>query len=148
MNASPACLISSPPSARPSRTWFEAVPTIVAESLHTAETVPPLLPRDRGSPRDVAAALARAALTPEAGEPPPAWLLPRQRRSHARLVAALNRFGGALLADPVGTGKTYIALAVARSLGGRATCIVPATLVSRWREISARLGVPAVVSSH
>jgi hypothetical protein len=148
MNASPACSISSPPSARPSRTWFEAVPTIVAESLHTVETVPPLLPRDRGSPRDVAAALARAALTPEAGVPPPAWLLPRQRRSHARLVAALRRFGGALLADPVGTGKTYIALAVARSLGGRATCIVPATLVSRWREISARLDVPAVVSSH
>ena len=120
----------------------------MAESLRTAETMPPLLPRARGSPRDVAAALARAALTPQAIEPPPEWLLPRQRRSHARLVAALRRFGGALLADPVGTGKTYIALAVARSLAGRATCIVPATLVSQWREISARLDVPAVVSSH
>ena len=148
MNASPACSVSPLPSARRSPTWFEAVPTIVAESLRTAETAPPLLPRDRASPREVAAALARAALAPVTSEPSPEWLLPRQRRSHARLVAALRRFGGALLADPVGTGKTYVALAVARSLGGRATCIVPATLTSRWRAISAALGVPAVVSSH
>ena len=33
-----------------------------------------------------------------------------------RAVAAIRRYGGALLADPVGTGKTYVALAVAAAL--------------------------------
>lgn len=148
MNASPACSVSSAPSAKRSRTWFEAVPTIVAESLRIAETAPPFLPRERGEARDVAGALARAALAADCDAPPPHWLFPWQRRSHARLVVALRRFGGALLAAPVGTGKTYIALAVAKSLTGRATCIVPASLVAQWRETAGRLGIPAVVSSH
>ena len=130
------------------RTWHEPVPTIVAESLAIAEVVPRFLPPERGCARDVTAALARAAAPPEARVPAPEWLLPRQRRAHARVIAALERFGGALLADPVGTGKTYIALAVARTVAGRATCIAPAALVPQWRRTAERLQVPIVVSSH
>ena len=124
------------------------MPTIVAESLVVTDAMPRFLPPLRGTAREVAAHLARAALPPEAMLPPPSWLLPGQRISHARTVAALQRFGGALLAEPVGTGKTYIALAAAHSLAGRATCIVPASLASQWRRTAADLRVPVVVSSH
>lgn len=148
MSASPACSTSGVASAAPSRTWREAVPTIVAESLHLTRSAPAFLPRGRSAPSEVAATLARAALPPESSDPHPAWLLPRQRRSHARLLATLRRFGGALLAEPVGSGKTYTALATASSLMGRATCIVPAALVTQWRETAALLGVSTEVSSH
>ncbi|HEU4828249.1 MAG TPA: DEAD/DEAH box helicase [Gemmatimonadales bacterium] len=113
-----------------------------------ADGVPAFLPRSAGDPRGVAAALARAALPAEAADPAPEWLLPRQVRAYARALAAVRRFGGALLADAVGTGKTYIALAVAKALMGRATCIVPAALTGQWRATAARLGVPVALSSH
>jgi hypothetical protein len=135
-------------SAGRSRAWQEAVPTIVAESLVIGDALPRFLPPLQGSARAVAARLARAALPRESTLPSPPWLLPGQRVSHSRVVAALERFGGALLAEPVGTGKTYIALAAAHSLDGHATCIVPASLVSQWRRTAAALGVPVVVSSH
>jgi hypothetical protein len=93
-------------------------------------------------------ALAQASLPPESADAPPLWLLPHQTRSHARLLSALRRFGGALLAEPVGTGKTYIALAAAHTLAGYATCIVPAALTSQWRDTAAQLGVTVTVSSH
>lgn len=124
------------------------MPTIVAESLTVADAFPRFLPPVHGEPQEVAAALARAALPPESAVAGPPWLLPRQRPALARTIAALERFGGALLAEPVGTGKTYIALAAARVLAGMATCIVPAALVSQWRRTGAALQVPIVVSSH
>lgn len=148
MNGSPAFSVSPATNAGSLRAWRERVPTIVAESLAASDTVPRFLPPVRGTAREVAAALARAALPPAKAMQCPSWLLPRQRNAHARAIAALERFGGALLAEPVGTGKTYIALAAAASLAGQATCIVPAALVSQWRRIGAALQVPVVVSSH
>jgi hypothetical protein len=67
-----------------------------------------------------------------------------------RVLAAIARYGGALLADPVGTGKTYIALAAAAAMNGsRATvCLVPASLREQWMEAAARTGVPIVPCSH
>ena len=48
-----------------------------------------------------------------------------------------------------GTGKTYIALAVAWALGAEpSACLVPAPLVSQWQATADRLGIPAVVWSH
>ena len=44
-------------------------------------------------------------------------LLPHQVAGAARLRTILQRHGGALLADEVGLGKTYTALAVARGSG-------------------------------
>ena len=65
------------------------------------------------------------------------------------LLATLRSHGAALCADPVGTGKTYTALAVARTFGPEPpACLVPAPLVSQWQATAARLGIPAVVWSH
>jgi superfamily II DNA or RNA helicase len=49
----------------------------------------------------------------------------------------------------VGTGKTYIALAVAGTLNrGPTTCLVPATLRAQWHDTAAALGVPVTIHSH
>jgi superfamily II DNA or RNA helicase len=65
-------------------------------------------------------------------------------------MAALERYRGALLADPVGSGKTYVALAVAGLLQGRrpTACLVPAALAAQWRAVAARVGVPVEVGTH
>jgi superfamily II DNA or RNA helicase len=54
-----------------------------------------------------------------------------QREAVARLRTAIDEFGGALLADEVGLGKTYVALALAARY--RAPVVVaPAALCSMW----------------
>ncbi|MDQ8164885.1 MAG: hypothetical protein P3A28_03890, partial [Gemmatimonadota bacterium] len=68
---------------------------------------------------DVLDALARthgdgSAIAEQLGE---IALLPQQRDAAAHLRTALGEFGGALLADDPGMGKTYVALAVAAELG-------------------------------
>jgi helicase-like protein len=81
---------------------------------------------------------------------PPGWLLPGQVRSFRRAMAALERYRGALLAEPVGSGKTYVALAVAGLLQGRrpTACLVPAALAAQWRGVAERVGVPVEVGTH
>lgn len=79
--------------------------------------------RDEGAPRVGAVSL---------------W--PHQRSAIARLRAAIAEFGGALLADDVGTGKTFVALAIAA--GYEAPLVVaPAALRATWRAASARAGI-------
>jgi superfamily II DNA or RNA helicase len=70
--------------------------------------------------------------------------------SFKRVLAALGRYRAAILADPVGSGKTYVALAAALSLNpsGTPVCLVPATLVAQWQAIGARLGIRVHVFSH
>ena len=46
----------------------------------------------------------------------PTWLAPHQVPAACRLLAIIGRYRGALLADAVGLGKSYVALAVARRL--------------------------------
>jgi superfamily II DNA or RNA helicase len=98
----------------------------------------------------VARALAASLLPDERAAAPPLWLLPGQARSYRRALAAIERFGGGLLADPVGSGKTYVALAVAAGLQGRrpTACLVPAPLAAQWRLVAARLGVAVEVGTH
>lgn len=102
------------------------------------------------APEAVAAALARALLPPAAQDDPPSWLRTDQRLSFARALAAVRRYGGGLLADGVGTGKTFIGLAVAAALEpGRAVHVLaPASLLAQWREVAARLGVAITLHSH
>lgn len=142
--------------------WLASAPTIVAESL--AEVPEPLAtalrPGPAAAPPAVAVALARSLAPPEADVECPSWLWPAHPLTLRRVVAALERYGGALLADPVGTGKTYVALAAALAMDGRrvadgarqsaqpSICFVPAALVPQWCAITRRLGVPAVVWSH
>ena len=98
----------------------------------------------------MARALARGLAPREHSACPPAWLLPGQVRSFRRALAALERYKGALIADPVGSGKTYVALAVAAVLqrGRPAACLVPAPLADQWRVVAGRMGVPVMVATH
>lgn len=132
--------------------WLTRAPCLVAESLRA---VPDplaawLTPPGPAAPEAVAATLARALLPLAAAADAPAWLRPDQRLSFRRALAAVQRFGGALLADGVGTGKTYIALAVALALEPRRAVYVlaPASLVPQWKEASRRTGVTVRVHSH
>jgi superfamily II DNA or RNA helicase len=60
-------------------------------------------------------------------------LQPHQISAAARLQAALEQFGGALLCDDVGMGKTYVATAIAQEYARRLV-VVPAALTPMWRD--------------
>jgi len=98
----------------------------------------------------VARALANSLAPGEAECQTPEWLRPDQGRTVRRVIHTLALFRGCLLADPVGTGKTYIALAVAALVNGpRDTCcIVPPSLVTQWSAVARRLGVRIQAWSH
>jgi hypothetical protein len=60
-------------------------------------------------------------------------LQPHQISAVTRLRTSLDQFGGALLCDEVGMGKTYVATAIAQHYSD---CLVvsPASLTSMWRD--------------
>jgi superfamily II DNA or RNA helicase len=60
-------------------------------------------------------------------------LQPHQISAVTRLQSSLDQFGGALLCDEVGMGKTYVATAIAQRYSD---CLVvsPASLISMWRD--------------
>jgi superfamily II DNA or RNA helicase len=132
-------------------TWWTAAPAIVAESLvgvpdpllTALQTGPP------ESPAAVACSLARSLAPPEHSDPPPTWLLQEQVASFRRVLAAVRHYRGAVLADPVGSGKTYVSLAVARALNhGSTACLVPASLLDQWEATARALRVPVTLASH
>jgi superfamily II DNA or RNA helicase len=66
-----------------------------------------------------------------------------------RLVAMIERSGGAMLAEPVGLGKTYTALAVAARLGAeRVVAAIPAALREMWAAAMRDGGVDATIITH
>ncbi len=127
-------------------------PRILAEDLcPIAEPLGALL--SPGAAADPAAVIGHAAreLIGPGDEPAGAladWLASHQRPAVRRLGAIVRRHGGAVLADAVGLGKSFIALALARALGGGCALVVPAVLVSQWRDLLARLGMTAPLVSH
>lgn len=77
-------------------------------------------------------------------------LAPFQRAAARRLTRMVSTWGGALLADAVGLGKTRVCLTVAatvareqRIAGARGTiwCCVPARLIDQWRAAAAAAGI-------
>lgn len=66
-------------------------------------------------------------------------LLPHQRQAAARLQRILDRHHGALLADAVGLGKTFTALAVA-SRYAHTVIVAPAGLLVMWQAALLRSG--------
>ena len=112
----------------------------VAEPLTVA-----LEPAAQAAPRAVIASATRALLDlPPVAETPvawPAWLAPHQVPAAERLTAIIERHGGALLADEVGLGKSYVALAVALQYKEPFSLVVPAVLVPQWRALLDRYGV-------
>ncbi len=94
----------------------------------------------------VRAAMARAVLDDRAQQASPSsasatlgslTLLPHQVDAASRIRAILQELRVALLADDVGLGKTYVALAIARDY--RHVCIIaPAALMPMWKVAIAR----------
>lgn len=81
------------------------------------------------------ASIARHWLGPERHAEPlgTITLRPHQRDAVARVLAILERRRVALLADDVGLGKTYVALAVARGASDP-LIVAPAALRDMWRS--------------
>lgn len=132
--------------------WWTPPPALVAEALVAVRD--PLLtalrPGPGASASSVAASLAQSLAPREDSAPSPPWLRPEQQRSFRRVLAAVRRYGGAVLADPVGSGKTYVALAVAATVNRShpTACLVPATLRGQWEATAAMLEVSITLSSH
>ncbi len=118
---------------------------------------PPENRRQVTSPLDVTrAALATAALDlasappvpPEVG---PITLHPHQHVAVIRLRRALDTHRGALLADAVGLGKTWVALALARDAlrhdPAPVLVVAPAALRGMWRDAAGAAGTPITFAS-
>jgi len=71
-----------------------------------------------------------------------------QRQAADRLCDLILLEGGALLAERVGLGKTFTALAVAKALHEHPLIVVPAGLREMWFDAAARSGVEATLVSH
>lgn len=70
-------------------------------------------------------------------------LAPHQERAYERARDILDRYGGVIIADSVGLGKTYIGLRILEdtvAVGGRAVVVVPAALRRDWRDRLLELG--------
>ncbi len=76
-------------------------------------------------------------------------LRPHQVDAAERLVAMIQRDGGAMLAEPVGLGKTYTALAVVSRLGAeRIVVAIPAALRAMWVAAMHDCGIGAMLVTH
>lgn len=76
-------------------------------------------------------------------------LAPHQRIAVERILELLETRGGAILADEVGLGKSFVAAEVARRMPRfDIEVIVPASLVAQWRSTLAEFGAAARVLTH
>ena len=106
-----------------------------------------LPPGDAG---DIARAIAACLRSSRSDVELPDWLREDQRQGVGRVLSTLTRYGGALLADPTGSGKTYSALAVGSLWEGRGGLVVlaPAALLQQWRRTAEQLHVTIEAHSH
>ncbi len=78
-------------------------------------------------------------------------LAPHQRAAVSRALTLIARHGGVILADDAGLGKSYVAASVAAEWQRRGSVIeivVPASLVSQWRETLSEFGVEGRIITH
>jgi superfamily II DNA or RNA helicase len=76
-------------------------------------------------------------------------LAPHQRVAVDRLLTLFEQYRGAILADEVGLGKSYVAAAVAAAISLHTIeVIVPASLVAQWRDTLADFRVHARIITH
>jgi hypothetical protein len=98
------------------------------------------------------AAIARAWLGLDADGPAPGislgaiTLRPHQAAGVARLRSAIDEYGGALLADETGLGKTYIAVALIAE-AKRPLVVAPSALLPMWRRALTEASVSARIHS-
>jgi superfamily II DNA or RNA helicase len=127
-------------------------PLLLAEQLRSVPE-PLLLALEPGPAAEPAAVVRRAARAlldlPDAPPPDlPGWLAAHQVPAVVRLTAMLARHGGAVLADAVGLGKSYVALAVAAATGDPFALVVPAVLVPQWRRLLTEFKHDVPVLTH
>jgi hypothetical protein len=92
--------------------------------------------------------IARAWLAPDsAATLGSITLRPHQREAVARARTALQEHGGTLIADDVGLGKTFIALALAAE-ARRPLVVGPASLRTMWSQACEQAGVGAEYRSY
>jgi helicase-like protein len=103
-----------------------------------------------GDAGDIARAIAASLRSSRSDLELPGWLREDQCQGVRRILSTLTRYGGALLADPTGSGKTYSALAVGSRWQGRGELIVlaPAALLQQWRRTAERLHIIIDAHSH
>ena len=70
-------------------------------------------------------------------------LASHQHAAVSEALDLLDRHRGVLLADEVGLGKSYVAAAVARAMHAAVEVVVPASLVTQWRETLRSFAVDA-----
>ncbi|HTH64435.1 MAG TPA: helicase-related protein [Gemmatimonadales bacterium] len=124
---------------------------ILAETLETPTEPLALLvaPLVAVPPAEACQQAARALLDLHDQLPAaPPWLLPHQVRAFIRIVAIVRRFRGAVLADAVGSGKSYVALAAAYAAASPLVLVVPAVLAGQWRALLDRLSLAGRVETH
>ncbi|HUK22387.1 MAG TPA: DEAD/DEAH box helicase [Gemmatimonadales bacterium] len=126
------------PTAAHSAVW----PRILSEDLREPRE-PLTLLLNCGAEADpvlVARRAARAVLGSSSGgrENLP-WLSPHEQPAVTRLREIIAAYGGALLADAVGLGKSYVALAVALSSPDPFVLVVPAVLAPQWANLLAEM---------
>jgi superfamily II DNA or RNA helicase len=101
--------------------------------------------------RDVRSIIARAMVGADRAIPVQlggAVLRPHQRSAAARLASLIDVHGGAMLAEPVGLGKTYTALATAAHFDERLLIAAPASLRSMWTAAIEQTKVSAQIITH
>lgn len=103
----------------------------------------------RLDPLCVAGAIESAGAPAPADDPPPGWLRPDQIGTFRAALGIARAFDGVMIATPVGSGKTYLGLAVSHALGpAPIDAVVPAILAPQWQRVAASLGVTCRVTSH
>ncbi|MES2124355.1 MAG: DEAD/DEAH box helicase [Gemmatimonadota bacterium] len=125
-------------------------PRIVAESL--GDVAEPLTTvggsAESVDVRDVLRLLDARLAPGRDGAVPPPFLYPSQHDAWRRASYALTHWGGAMLAEPVGSGKSWIALAVALNERTPALVVAPAILLDQWRGVADDAGVSISLWSH
>ena len=110
--------------------------------------------RIRFTSADAAKHVIASTILRSSGDPAPLalggiTLRPHQADAANRLCATIERNGGAMLAEPVGLGKTFTALAVAARLGARRIiAVIPASLRAMWLGALDAAGIRATLITH
>ena len=99
-------------------------------------------------PAQVASAWSAMVQPRRCDSDPPSWLRPGQHDPWRRAVAAVEGWSGAILAEPVGSGKSWIALAVAQRWTSSPTIMGPASLAAQWQHTVQRAGMTHHWLSH